>query len=108
MTTKSRTPGDARGKTSTGKDDRPKNRPRAGKLTEEDLMIRRAILATGSLRLAASLLAWPYTRLTERLRRNKQKAWWQALKAQWAAERRRERWRRARERRRAREFFGAL
>jgi hypothetical protein len=79
---------------------------RAGKLTNEDLMLRRAIVATGSLRLAASLLGWPPSRLSERMRRNKQSGWWQALKSQWALERRRERGRRARRRRRERQLFG--
>ena len=39
-------------------------------LTDEDRMLRRAIVAATSLRLAASLLGWPYSRLTERMRRN--------------------------------------
>ena len=42
------------------------------KLTDEDLMLRRAIVETGSLRLAASLLGWPYSRLTERINAWKQ------------------------------------
>ncbi|MBM4283543.1 MAG: hypothetical protein FJ137_23325 [Deltaproteobacteria bacterium] len=76
------------------------------KLTDEDLMLRRAIVDTGSLRLAASLLGWPYSRLTERMRRKKQRGWWKALKAQWSIERRRERGRRFRQRRRERELLG--
>jgi hypothetical protein len=76
------------------------------KLTDEDLMLRRAIVATGSLRLTASLLGWPYSRLTERMRRKKQRGWWKALKAQWSIERRRERGRRYRQRRRERELLG--
>jgi hypothetical protein len=38
-------------------------------LTDEDRMLRRAIVAASSLKLAASLLGWPYSRLTERMRR---------------------------------------
>ena len=75
-------------------------------LTDEDRMLRRAIVAATSLRLAASLLGWPYSRLTERMRRKKQLAWWKALKAQWAIDRRRERVRRARQRRRERHTMG--
>ena len=75
-------------------------------LTDEDLMLRRAIVATGSLRLTASLLGWGYSKVTERLRRQKQRSWWKALKAQWSIERRRVRGRRYRERRRERELLG--
>lgn len=72
------------------------------KVTDFDLMLRRAVLAAGSLKAAASMLQWPYSRLVERFRRKKQKGWWQAVKARWAVERRRERGRRARRRRRER------
>ena len=71
-------------------------------LGEEDLQLRRTILATGSLTLAAELLGWPLSRLSERLRRKKQFGWWQTVKAARSAERRQERERRARERRRER------
>jgi hypothetical protein len=71
-------------------------------LGEEDLQLRRTILAAESLTFAAELLQWPLSRLSERLRRQKQAAWWREVKARWSDERRRERAGRARERRRER------
>jgi hypothetical protein len=71
-------------------------------LGAEDLQLRRTILAAESLTFAAELLQWPLSRLSERLRRQKQAAWWREVKARWSDERRRERAGRARERRRER------
>lgn len=56
-------------------------------LSTEDQELRRIILAEGSLRGAAARLGWPYSRVTERLRRKKQKAWWRELKQRWSVER---------------------
>jgi hypothetical protein len=75
-----------------------------GKLTPEDLAIREVILATGTLKLAAEVLGWSYTRLVKRLARNKQRAWWAHAKAERARERRNARQRRWYARRREREL----
>jgi hypothetical protein len=59
-------------------------------LSEEDRRIRKVILANGGRLVdAAAELGWPYSRLCERMRRQKQAAWWSRTKLRLSQERQR-------------------
>jgi hypothetical protein len=85
-----------------------RRRGKPGVLTRDDLELRREILAVGCLKYVAEFRGWPPSRLYERMRRAKQRDWWRAVKAAWAVERQRERWRRAGRIRRARAALAEL